>query len=102
MYVRAARARERDGKLILTVPPGGGKVLGEQSLRQSLQSELALYWRNGSVEIQIEEDGAGSDDEARQARVSPEVFRGSRISTLIQRAPHLEKAVKELDLCIAE
>lgn len=102
MYVRAARARERDGKLILAVPPGGGEVLGKQSVRQSLQSELALYWRNGSVEIQIEEDGAGSDDEARQARVSPEGVRVSRITTLIQRAPHLEKAVKELDLCIAE
>ena len=99
-FLRAATARERGGALELEIPgPGEARVRQPRVLR-ALEEALALHAGRDSAEISIV---GGSDGEGPEGgRVTRDSVRRTRLQELVKRAPHLERAVDELELDLVD
>ncbi|MDE2793242.1 MAG: DNA polymerase III subunit gamma/tau [Gemmatimonadota bacterium] len=104
-FLHAATVVEEtsNGVLVLRVPGDlGSERLGDADVLPKLEEALALHSGRDSAKISIlAEDGgskADADAGAASARVSRETVRATRLEELVRRAPHLERAVAELDL----
>ncbi len=99
-FLRAATARERGGALELEIPgPGEARVRQPRALH-ALEEGLALHAGRDSAEISIV---GGSDREGPEAgRVTRDSVRRTRLQELVKRAPHLERAVDELELDLVD
>ena len=92
------RARE-DGKRLILETRGDlvAEKLQDSSVRRKLEKGLALLAGRDSAEISIVNVAAGPSGGAA-VRVTEETARQTRLRDLVERAPHIERAVKELDL----
>ncbi len=92
------RARE-DGKRLILETRGAlvAEKLQDSSVRRKLEKGLALHAGRDSAEISIVDVAAGPSGGAA-VRVTEETARQTRLRDLVERAPHIERAVKELDL----
>ena len=104
-FLHAATVVEEtgDGVLVLRVPGElGSERLADADVLPKLEEALALHSGRDSAKISIlaEEGGSktGADASVASARVSRETVRATRLEELVRRAPHLERAVSELDL----
>jgi len=96
------RAREDGNSLILETRSGlAVEKLGDASVRRKLQEGLALHAGRESVEISIVNVAAGRQD-GTAARITEETARQTRLRDLVERAPHIEQAVRELDLDLVD
>ena len=99
-FLRAATARERGGALELEIPgPGEARVRQPRVLR-ALEEALALHAGRDSAEISIV--GAGDGEGPEAGRVTRDSVRRTRLQELVKRAPHLERAVDELELDLVD
>ncbi len=95
--LRGARTREADGTLTLELHGSPAtEELEKEPLRRKLATGLALHAGRESAEIAIAKDAAAESGGA--ARVTEKAVRRNRLRDLVERAPHIERAVKELDL----
>ena len=104
-FLHAASVVEEtsDGVLVLRVPGElGSERLGSSDVLPKLEEALALLSGRDSAKISIVAEVGGSEADATaaapSARVSQETVRVTRLQELIRKAPHLERAVTELDL----
>ena len=104
-FLHAATVVEEtgDGVLVLRVPGElGSERLGRSDVLPKLEEALALLSGRDSAKISIVAEVGGSEADAATAtptaRVSQETVRVTRLQELIRKAPHLERAVAELDL----
>ena len=104
-FLHAATVVEEtsDGVLVLRVPGElGSERLGGSDVLPKLEEALALLSGRDSAKISIVAEVGGSEAAtaaaAPSARVSQETVRVTRLQELIRKAPHLERAVAELDL----
>ena len=99
-FLRAATATERGGALELEIPgPGEARVRQPRVLR-ALEEGLALHAGRDSAEISIV--GAGDGEGPEAGRVTRDSVRRTRLQELVKRAPHLERAVDELELDLVD
>ena len=92
-----------DGKLVLKIPRGPfAEKLRDPSVLRKLEGALALHSGRDSAKISIVADGDGSEATGQIASSTPRVSEGTvrttRLQELVRQAPHLERAVAELDL----
>ena len=92
-----------DGRLALEIPRGPfAEKLRSPSVLRDLEAALALHSGRDSAKISIMAEGDGSEATAQiassSARVSEDTVRATRLQELVRQAPHLERAVAELDL----
>ena len=92
-----------DGRLVLEIPGGPfAEKLRSPSVLRDLEEALALHSGRDSAKISVMAEGDGSEATAQIAssspRVSEETVRATRLQELVRQAPHLERAVAELDL----
>ena len=100
-FLRAARPRESDGALVLEIPAGPGEArLRQKAVLGALEEGLALHAGRDSAEISI--IGGGADDGADGGRVTEDSVMRTRLQELVKRAPHLERAVDELELDLVD
>ena len=104
-FLHAATVVEEtsDGVLVLRVPGElGSERLGRSDVLPKLEKALALLSGRDSAKISIVAEVGGSEADSVAAaptvRVSQETVRVTRLQELIRKAPHLERAVAELDL----
>ena len=104
-FLHAASVVEEtsDGVLVLRVPGElGSERLGSSDVLPKLEEALALLSGRDSAKISIVAEVGGSEADATaaapSARVRHETVRVTRLQELIRKAPHLERAVTELDL----
>ncbi len=96
------RASEEGNSLILkTRGDLVAEKLHDPSVRRKLEEGLALHAGRDSVEISIVNVAAGDQDGAA-ARITEETARRTRLRDLVERAPHIEQAVRELDLDLVD
>ena len=99
-FLRAATATERGGALELEIPgPGEARVRQPRVLR-ALEEALALHAGRDSAEISIV--GASDGEGPEAGRVTRDSVRRTRLQELVKRAPHLERAVDELELDLVD
>ena len=67
---------------------------------RALEEGLALHAGRDSAEISIVGGSAGEGPDA--GRVTRDSVRRTRLQELVKRAPHLERAVDELELDLVE
>lgn len=100
VVIGSTRAKE-DGKTLILETRGDGDLVAEKlrdpSVRRKLEDGLALHAGRDSVEISIVKVAAGREG-AAAARITEKTARQGRLRDLVERAPHIEAAVKELDL----
>jgi hypothetical protein len=92
-----------DGKLVLKIPRGPfAEKLRDPPVLRKLEGALALHSGRDSAKISIVAEGDGSEATGQVAsstpRVNEETVRTTRLQELVRQAPHLERAVAELDL----
>lgn len=95
--LRGVRAREDGDALVLEVGKdlASGR-LGGESIRRRLEEGLALHARRESAKILFASEPADGSPTAE--RVTRETVRRDRLQDLIDRAPVIDRAVRELDL----
>lgn len=92
------RARADGNRLILeTRGDLAAEKLRDATVRRKLEEGLALHAGRDSVEISIV-NVAAEDREGTAARITEETARRTRLRDLVERAPQIEQAVRELDL----
>ncbi|MDE2654841.1 MAG: DNA polymerase III subunit gamma/tau [Gemmatimonadota bacterium] len=100
-FLRAATARASDGVLVLELPAGPGEArLRQKPVLRALEEGLALHAGRDSAEISIV--GGTDEDGADGGRVTEDSVRRTRLRELVKRAPHLERAVDELELDLVD
>ena len=99
--LRSVRAREDGEALILEVHGDlAAEKLGDASVRRMLEKGLALHADRKSAKISITSESSTSPQGG--ARVTEETVRRTRLRDLVERAPHIERAVMELDLDLVD
>ena len=99
-FLQGAVARESDGTLVLEIPgPGKARLQPPQVLRV-LEEGLALHAGRDSVKISIV--GSDGDEGGGSGRVTQDSVRRTRLQELVRQAPHLERAVDELELDLVD
>ena len=95
--LRGVRAREDGEALVLEVGKdlASGR-LGDTSIRRRLEEGLALHAKRESAKILFASEPADGSPTAE--RVTRETVRRDRLQDLIDRAPVIDRAVRELDL----
>ena len=100
-FLRAATASETDDGLSLEIPAGpGASRLRQSAVLRSLEEGLALHAGRDSAKISIVGGEAAAGEPG--GRVTEETVRQTRLQQLVKRAPHLERAVAELELDLVE
>ena len=99
-FLRAATASESDGALVLEIPGPGEARLRQQGVLRVLEEGLALHAGRDSAKISIV--GSGADGDPDGGRVTEDSVRRTRLQQLVKRAPHLERAVDELELDLVD
>ena len=96
------RTREDGNRLILEAP---GDLVAERlsdvSVRRKLEEGLALHAGRDYAEISMVK-AATAREAGPAARITEESARRTRLRALVERAPHIEQAVRELDLDLVE
>jgi hypothetical protein len=67
---------------------------------RALEEGLALHAGRDSVKISIV--GSDADDGGASGRVTQDSVRRTRLQELVRQAPHLERAVDELELDLVD
>ena len=95
--LRGVRAREDGESLVLEIEKdlAAGR-LGDMSIRRKLEEGLALHANRKSAKILFTSEPA--DGSPKAGRVTSETVRRDRLQDLIDRAPVIDRAVRELDL----
>ena len=99
-FLRAATPSESDGALVLEIPGPGEARLRQQTVLRVLEEGLALHAGRDSAKISIV--GSSADGGADSGRVTEDSVRRTRLQELVKRAPHLERAVDELELDLVD
>ena len=96
------RTRE-DGNILILEAPGDlvEEKLGDVSVRRKLEKGLALHAGRDYAEISLVKV-AGTHQAGPAARITEESARRTRLRDLVERAPHIEQAVRELDLDLVD
>ncbi len=102
--LRGVRAREDGEALVLEVHGDlEAEKLGDMSVRRRLEEGLALHADRKSAKISVMSGSAGGSHGSRRGpRVTEATIRRTRLRDLVERAPHIERAVMELDLDLVE
>ena len=99
-FLRGAAPRESDGTLVLEIPGEVEARLERRTVLRALEEGLALHAGRDSVKISMVGGNAGSA--AAGGRVTEDSVRRTRLQELVKRAPHLERAVAELELDLVD
>ena len=99
-FLRAATPSEADGALGLEIEGPAEARLRQPAVRRKLEEGLALHAGRKSARIAIL--GGGADRGGEGARVTEDSVRRTRLQELVKRAPHLERAVDELELDLVD
>ena len=96
------RTRE-DGNSLVLEAPGDlvAEKLSDVSVRRKLEEGLALHAGRDYAEISLVKV-AGAHQAGPAARITEESARRTRLRDLVERAPHIEQAVTELDLDLVD
>ena len=96
------RTRE-DGNSLILEAPGDlvAEKLSDVSVRRRLERGLALHAGRDYAEISLVKV-AGAHQAGPSARITEESARRTRLRDLVERAPHIEQAVRELDLDLVD
>ena len=95
--LRGVRAREEGEALVLQIEKDlADGMLGDGSIRRRLEKGLALHANRKSAKILFASEAAAGAPQA--VRVTKETVRRQRLQDLIDRAPVVDRAVRELDL----
>ncbi len=100
IFLRAATAGERDGALVLEIEGPGDAPVRQGGVLRALEEGLALHAGRDSAKISIV--GSSSGDGPDGGRVTEDSVRKTRLQELVKRAPHLERAVDELELDLVD
>ena len=99
-FLRAATPSEADGALGLEIEGPAEARLRQPAVLRKLEEGLALHAGRKSARIAIL--GGGADRGGEGARVTEDSVRRTRLQELVKRAPHLERAVDELELDLVD
>ncbi len=95
--LRGVRAREDGEALVLEIDSDlAAEKLGDTSVRRKLEKRLARHANRESARILIAHEPA--DGAPKVGRVTTETVRRDRLRDLVERAPVIDRAVRELDL----
>ena len=99
--LRGVRARE-DGEVLVLEIEGdlAAEKLEDASIRRKLEKRLALHANRESAKILIASEPA--DGSRKVGRVTTATVRRDRLRDLIEGAPVIDRAVRELDLELVE
>ncbi len=102
--LRGVRAREDGEALVLEVHGDlEAEKLGDVSVRRRLEEGLAHHADRKSARISVMSGSAdGSHGSRRGPKVTEATVRRTRLRDLVERAPHIERAVVELDLDLVD
>ncbi len=99
-FLRGAAPRESGGALVLEIPGEVEARLERPAVLRALEEGLALHAGRDSVKISIV--GGNADSAAAGGRVTEDSVKRTRLQELVKRAPHLERAVDELELDLVD
>ena len=94
--LRGQKAREEGDTLVLEVESALAEKIGDTSIRRKLEEGLALHARRESARIVVTSEPV--DGSRKVERVTTAAVRRGRLQDLIERAPVIDRAVRELDL----
>lgn len=95
--LRGAKVREDGESLVLEVQSGlAAEKLEDTSIRRRLEEGLALHAKRETARILVTSEPV--DGSRKVERVTAQAVRRGRLQDLIERAPVIDRAVRELDL----
>ena len=100
VFLRGVAARERGGALELEVDGPDNLPVRRRGVLRALEKGLALHAGRDFAKISIV--GGGPGDSPDGGRVTEQSVRRTRLQEIVKRAPHLERAVDELELDLVD
>ena len=99
-FLRAATQREGQGGLVLEIPGAAEARLRQPAVLRALEEGLAHHAGLDSARISLVRGDA--DDGIGRGRVTRDSVRMTRLKELVKQAPHIGRAVDELELDLVD